>query len=150
MTEIGIGVVAGLITSLIVILFQRLWVEVVQPWYEERVYRDTKIEGRWIIEYPDRQAVEVAELKRRGHRVSGVITVSDGADLGKSFLFNGTFKNLILTGSYSAVNQRSLDRGSFAVMLKNNGQTLEGHAIYYVDEDSDMSSARCTWKRSEA
>lgn len=147
-TGVTAGIIAGLVTSFIVITWQQLWINVIQPWYEERIYKDTKIEGRWEISYPHHGGREFADLKRTGHHVTGVITAIDGPDKGKAYEFDGTFKNLILTGSYSALQQRSLDRGTISVMLKNNGERFEGHSVFYADECHEMRSERCEWIRS--
>jgi hypothetical protein len=147
METIGVGIVSGIFVTFIVFVFQCLWVNAIQPWYEERVYKDARIEGGWKITYPSLECEEHVELKRKGHTVTGVVIVMHGNDQGKSYKLEGTFKNLILTASYSADNPRTLDRGSFALLLGDNGNRLRGHSVIYHDEKNSMDSAPCVWNR---
>ena len=41
------GIVAGLLTSVVLYLAQRIWVGTVLPAWENAIYKDTRIEGRW-------------------------------------------------------------------------------------------------------
>ncbi|WP_348731822.1 hypothetical protein [Rheinheimera texasensis] len=41
------GVVAGLITSAFLIVLRRIWINTLVPAWEDAVYKDVKIEGRW-------------------------------------------------------------------------------------------------------
>jgi hypothetical protein len=150
MEALGVGIVSGLVVTLIVVVFRGLWIAVIQPWYEERIYRDAKIEGQWKSTYANSDDEELIELKRKGHRVSGVITVTQGTDHGKAYNLDGTFKNLILTASYSAMSQSSLDRGSYTLMLIHNGQKFKGHCAYYCDEENQILSEECEWEREDA
>ena len=46
MTEnIITGLVSGLVVILFVLVFRSFWNAVIVPWFEDRVYKDVKIEG---------------------------------------------------------------------------------------------------------
>jgi hypothetical protein len=64
------------------------------------------------------------------------------------YKFEGTFRNLILTGTYTASNPSQLDRGTFALMLANNGRTLLGATSYYVDGGYEVRSVPYRWERA--
>jgi len=147
MEPIAIGIISGLLTTFIVVVIQKLWSGAIEPWYEERIYRDAKIEGTWEGLYPEIDLKEVVTLKRTAHKVEGVVAIVEGPDQGKTYEISGTFKNLILTASYSAVDRRSLDRGSYTLMLKNNGQRFEGFSSFYEDTGSKVDSGACIWVR---
>lgn len=150
MNEIGIGIVSGLITTFLVVVMRELWLKVIQPWYEERVYKDAKIEGRWRTSYGSIDSKEIVELQRTGHSISGKITVVEGADQGTVYDMRGTFNNLLLTGSYVPVNRSYLDRGSFTLMLVTNGERLEGHTSYYLDGKHTVVADRYVWDRERS
>jgi len=147
MDSIAIGIIAGLITTFIVIVIQKLWSGAVEPWYEERIYKDARIEGVWEGTYPDIDLKEIITLKRVAHSVSGIVAIVEGPNQGQTYELSGTFKNLILTVTYSAKDRESLDRGSYTLMLKNNGKTMEGHSVFYEDDMNEIVTGPCVWKR---
>lgn len=152
---LGIGVIAGIMSGIVVTAlvaaFCTFWKRIAEPYYEELIYHDARIEGRWEIRYPDAttECHETVDLKRKGHAVTGTIAVTAGKDLGKSYSFCGTFKNLNLTGEYSATNRATLDRGTFALRLTNNGSTFTGCSVFYNDDRNEMDSSACHWKKQK-
>ena len=58
MNEFAVGIVSGLVTSLIIFVLQLGYIRVIHPWFEELVYRDLKIEGRWLGEYPGQKSLQ--------------------------------------------------------------------------------------------
>lgn len=61
--------------------------------------------------------------------------------------FNGSFKNLILTGEYENQDCSHIDRGGLSLMLRGNGRILEGFFSSYVDNDHRMAPFKCILKR---
>lgn len=148
MNEFIIGVTSGLVTSLIVFVLQLYYFRVLLPWFEELLYRDLKIEGRWLVEYPEgKEFTEAIELNRQGHRVTGTVTVTGGPDRGRVYAFEGTFKNLILTLSFAGRDGTRLDRGTYTLQAKNNGQHLQGYSTFYQDDDNTIVCMECNWRR---
>lgn len=150
MEPIAIGIISGLLTTFIVVVLQKLWVSAIEPWYEERIYKDAYIEGVWEGVYPELKLKEIITLKRKSHCVEGVIAIVEGPDQGKTYEISGTFKNLILTASYNSVNRQSLDRGTYTLMLRNNGSKLEGYSAFYEDDTSKIIYGACVWNRKNS
>jgi hypothetical protein len=151
MEQIGIGIIAGLLTTLLVVVVRQLWVTVIEPWYENRVYKDVRIEGVWHGKYGEGEfGEEVVRISRVGHNVTGSITVTNGPDKGQSYVFSGTFSNLILTAAYTAKDTSNLDRGSYCLMLVNNGSNLVGYSSFYEDSKHKIVSGKCTWSRKNS
>jgi len=125
------GLVGGLLATLLVVALKNFWVKVVEPWYEEKVYQDAHIEGRWKSQYTLDGSVRegTIELKRKAHAVSGTITLLTGPNKGKSFQFQGAFRNLIMTASYASTDKNALDRGTLTLMLVGNGRRLDGFMV---------------------
>lgn len=147
MESIFTGIVSGLLVAIILVIFQKIWVASLVPWYEEKIYKDAEIEGEWGGRYRGTKIKDNVTLKRSGHAVSGVIVIVEGADQGKTFEFAGTFKNLILTVNYSSLNRRSLDRGSYTLTLRHNGEKFEGFCNIYEDTSGKIISVPCVWTR---
>jgi len=148
METVVLGVVSGLVATAIVFVVQVGYAKVLKPWIEEILYRDLKIEGRWLATYPQAEgSTEVIELIRQGHTITGLVTVTGGPDKGQVYALSGTFKNLILTASFSGKDEARLDRGCFTLQTKNNGQHLVGYSTYYQDDENEIASLECRWER---
>lgn len=96
------GLVSGLVVTLFVVTFKRFWDVVIVPWFEERVYKDVKIEGKWYGLYPTTKDLsqDIIVLKRRGHFIEGKLTCTLGHDEGREFSLQGSFRNMILPLTY--------------------------------------------------
>lgn len=142
------GVVSGVIASLIVFAFRVYWLKILQPWYENRLYQGAVIEGDWTttIDFPDGTTnTHRITLRRVGYTVSGVANCVSGYSEGQTYEFAGTFKNLLLTGTYQVTNSRSLERGTFTLMLVQGGARLQGYLSYYDNLVHSVRSAPCEW-----
>lgn len=148
---IVIGIVSGLVATGLSIFIEKVWRALIIPWYEERVYQDARISGIWKATFtgtgPDGDEDERIDIKSKGHQVNGTIRVTKGKNEGKVYLFIGNFRNLILVGTYHADKAHQLDRGSFALLLKDNGSKLQGKCVYYSDQSAAVSATDYTWQR---
>ncbi len=143
------GLFAGLIVSFLCLVLRQLWVRNILPWYEEQVYHDAKIEAQWraTLNMEGIETRETINLLRKGHNVTLTISRTSASDEGRTYLATGTFRNLILTGTYEASQRAFLDRGSFSLMLVNNGDTLCGYCSYYSDSAHLVKTAKYEWNR---
>jgi hypothetical protein len=89
-----------------------------------------------------------AELTRVGNRIQGQLVEIGGASEVHTYVLNGTFKNLILCGSYENENPQNIDRGSFSLMLKENGLKLEGFFASYTESGESIHPFKCELKRN--
>jgi hypothetical protein len=141
------GVVSGVIASLIVFAFRVHWVRVLQPWYENRLYKGAKIEGLWstTINFPDKVTNRHRiDLERTGYSVHGSVICVSGYSEGETYELSGTFKDLILTGSYQ-MRGRGLERGTFTLMMIGGGQKLSGFLAYYDNDQHSVRTTQCEW-----
>lgn len=138
-----VGIVASLISVLLSLFFREVWIKILVPWYEERLYQGAEIEGVWhaTTKYEDGGSNEsIYTIERKGHRIWGEIHAPIGIDKGKKWKFHGRFRDLILTAIYESTNQRILDKGSISLMLNHNGEKLTGYLIYYANNGNQMKS----------
>lgn len=147
------GIVAGLVTAGLLWLGRAVWKDQVEPWWENLVYKDTRLDGSNWHAVLETDVVEKYEedvsLKQVGHKVYGTMTCVEGpeSDKGHSYKFNGSFRNSILSATYFATDRSALDCGSFSLQLKDNGNKLEGHVSYYFDPDHLIMSRPYVWTR---
>ena len=50
LSSLSIGVIAGLVATFFSAVLYKIWLSIITPWFEEIIYKDAKIEGRWEIE----------------------------------------------------------------------------------------------------
>jgi len=143
------GVIGGLIATTIALFFREVWIKIITPWYENRVYRDAHIEGTWKAKfsndtYTDEERVEIYRV---GHAVTGTITVTNGKNEGRTYNFIGSFRNLVLIATYHSKNESLLDRGTFCLLLTKNGNQLEGKCSYYSDSTKSIDHSDYVWEK---
>jgi hypothetical protein len=150
------GIVSGLFVTLSVFVFRILWKSKIEPWFEERVYKDAKIEGQWLSVYPAMgsdagKRQEIIVLTRRGHAVTGTMTCikNGGRDDGQQYDLYGSFRNMILPLTYETHDRQKTDRGTIALKLTYNAGRFEGSVALYVDATDSIQSTDVVWFRSK-
>jgi hypothetical protein len=63
--------------------------------------------------------------------------------------YEGIFKNLILSASYTSKAKGALDRGNMTMMLRKNGSVLKGYCSFYDDKKHDVVTKVYTWIREK-
>jgi hypothetical protein len=90
-----------------------------------------------------------AEIKRQGHNINGRIIEIGGASKTHTYNICGSFKNLILTGTYETFSKDHMDRGAFSLMLLNNGKKLEGFFSSYSDGEHRVVPMQCIINKNQ-
>jgi hypothetical protein len=145
------GLVSGLIVTLFVVSFRAFWVSVIIPWFENRVYKDIKIEGKWFVIYPStvNMRQEIVVLKRHGHTVTGEMTCIKGGDEGEQYNLFGSFRNMLLPMTYESNDKAKSDRGTVTLKCTNNGEKFRGKIAAYSTENDDIHAVNVLWFRSK-
>ena len=151
--SIIIGVCSGMIASAVGLIIRSIWLNSIKPAFENAVYKDIKIEGKWIGSYKrdGNHAVNeyLLSLTRKSHGISGTLIGTKGGDEGRVFTLKGSFRNLILTSTFESTNDVCLERGCLNLMVKNNGKSLSGVFTNYFDSAHEVSARDITFSRSE-
>ena len=146
------GLVSSLMSLLVVLFITQFWKKILEPWYEEKLYKGPEISGAWQtnIKYSDGDENEISYyLKRRGVSVSGHAHCIQGISKGMRWKLSGTFENLILSLSYVSLDKTKLDKGSVTVMLIKNGTLLKGFINYYSELSHSIKSVSLDLSRSD-
>ena len=117
--QLGQGIVAGVMAAGIVGFVVLVWRRILEPWYEERLYKGVEISGAWegSIEYPTGGKNNlVIDLRRKAYVVTGSAVCVEGVDKGMRWNLVGTFRNNILTFTYDSASKREIDRGRAATI----------------------------------
>ncbi|PNM40332.1 hypothetical protein [Vibrio cholerae] len=147
------GLVSGLIVVFITLVVSRIWKYIVVPWFEERVYKDVKIEGQWFSYYTGTMLgrQEVITLQRHGHEIKGTMICTNigHPDHGEQYNVHGTFKNLILPLVYENNNKLRTDRGTISLKSTYNARILKGTISFYSCPEDAIDTSPVTWYRSQ-
>ena len=145
------GIFSGVIVAFFIFLLTKIWKDSITPWFEDKVYKDIKIEGKWFGLYPAtiEQRQDVIKLKRKGHSIKGKITCINGCEKGEEYYVNGSFRNMVLPLTYETTDRKKTDRGTITFMCKNNGQVLKGKIALYQNDDDLIDTANIIWFRSK-
>lgn len=152
MTEnVVVGIVSGLTVSILVVFVRQFWRAVVIPWFEERIYKDMHIEGKWFSVYPEDTYIrrETISLKRHGHQIKGTIICNGGPDEGEEYKVEGSFRNLILPLVYETDDKTKSDRGAITLRAENNGMRLAGKMAGYHTPSDSIKTIEVVWVRSK-
>lgn len=150
-SELTIGLISGLTVTGIILVIGKIWTSIIEPWFEERVYKDTHIEGKWFSLYVNSTDLrrETINLKRTGHGVEGKMMCNTGKDDGEEYLLQGSFRNLLLPMTYEANDNSKTDRGTITLKSIHNGQRLTGRVAMYNTGRDSISSAPVIWFRKK-
>jgi len=150
-SEFITGITSGIVTTIFVFTFRSVWHSSIIPWFEERIYKDIKIEGDWFSFYPEAsdERSEKVEIARRGHAITGSMTCINGPDRGEKYILTGSFRNMILPLIYESANRNKSDRGALSLRITSNGQRMVGKISMYFDHSDQIISATVVWFRSK-
>lgn len=135
LSNLLIGIIGGLCATALTFVIQAYWIRVIIPWYEERIYKDAKVEGKWVgdIQTADNNVNPFTfNISRSSHRVYGTMINNRS---GSIYSIEGEFRNMIMTLTYSSTQSHAVDRGCFTFLLINNGRQLDGHVVYYYSPE---------------
>ncbi|WP_136678599.1 hypothetical protein [Neptunomonas sp. XY-337] len=143
------GLISGLVVTLFVVVFRAIWHSIIVPWFEERVYKDVRIEGKWFGLYPTSVDLrqDVIVLKRHGHAITGTLTCVKGSDEGDEYSLSGSFRNLVLPLIYESTDREKTDRGTITLRAINNGERLSGRIAFYHTIKDSIDSGNILWFR---
>lgn len=152
--NIVLGVVAGVLTSLLLAVAGVLVKQVVVPWYRELVYRGVDLEGTWAskasahgasYDYP-------LVLTQSGHELAGTATITKAMTGGTGYRDAFRLSGYTWEG-YVSLTLRSEDRRrlSFATALlrvEQRGGVLIGYWAYRGSHIDAVEAEQITLSRS--
>jgi FtsZ-binding cell division protein ZapB len=145
------GLISGITITFLILVVRKFWDAVVVPWFEERVYKDVKIEGKWFALYPYEISLrqELIVLKRHGHSITGTMICTNGPDEGSEYSLCGSFRNMLLPLIYESTNEAMTDRGTITLICVQNGEKLNGKLALYNNRKDAITSGNVIWFRSK-
>jgi hypothetical protein len=119
---------------------------------EDINFKGEDIAGEWIgfASTPSGESQQTVQVTRRGYRVFGTIRAIKGTHVGMTYVFEGTYRSLLLTATYDSGDPRRLDRGTFTLMLTEGGSQLVGGEAAHITADNTVGYFKYQWRRPES
>jgi len=148
------GVVAGILTSLVLFLLGLLISKVALPWYQDLVYKGVDLRGLWTEERVSNNATYTyhTNLEQNAHELTGDATITKSINGKTDYV-----QTFVVTGStwegFVILNMRSKERRSLSFCtglfkVKNRGKNLVGHLAYRASRTDEVESEEANWQRS--
>jgi hypothetical protein len=112
--NIVLGIFSGILTSALLFALNRLFLEVVVPWYQQLIYEGVDLRDLWVYDHSKSDGVGKFRLKleQKAHNLSGQLTytsVEKDTESVISYLVSGT-----VWEGYVTLNLKSSDRRRIA------------------------------------
>lgn len=148
------GVVAGILTSVLLFLLGLLISKVALPWYQELVYKGVDLRGLWVEEYVSNGATYSFQtvLEQNAHELTGSTTITKSingkTDYVQTFNVAGsTWEGFVMLNLRSK-ERKSLSFATGLFKVKHRGKNLVGHLAYRASATDEVEAEKANWTRS--
>lgn len=130
------GIVGGMITVVIVFFFTKIYQNIIEPWFENLVYKGVRVDGKWAAttEIKGQQKSQIVVLKQGAHRICGTITYpQDTRGFSHTYEIEGWIFDNVLTLLLEEVGKGRLDRGALVLAFRPGLAlpTMEGLVVWF-------------------
>lgn len=159
--NIFVGVIAGIITYIVIEIAIKIFRNMVIPWYQTRIYKGHNIQGEWYGhsatvdgtgEYNSSPESEsTISVRQQGNKIRGELLLTmqpNGEKCRKLFQLEGSFVDTILVLNLNAKDTNNMGIGSLIMKLTENGEKLKGKQTFISAHDwSTVASRDQIWIR---
>ncbi|APE00821.1 hypothetical protein BM526_02475 [Alteromonas mediterranea] len=140
-----LGVVTGIITTVILFLLNKLITLWLLPLYQEWRYQGADVAGTWIADLNDQKDTTVKtkyslNIIQKAHTLSGTLHFefkSEQKNFATDFYVIGEYWEGYFTMTFKSVDRRRFSRASMVMKLVDGGGAMVGHFSFRnVVEDS--------------
>ena len=140
------GVIAGVITSFVLLLFKTILEKIILPWYKEFIYKGVDIEGNWHNEYieTDTKSKFSLIIIQNAHDIKGTLiftqTTTDNEKI-VSFQINGKLWEGFLSINLMPDDRKKLSFANSLLKVTKGGSELNGYFTFRnIDTDEVISN----------
>jgi hypothetical protein len=141
LSNIFLGVLSGVITSVILLIAGKFTVKVFIPWYQEIIYKGVDLQGRWTNTSQHDNTVNYTyqiDIKQSAHKLNGSAVITKSGS-NKDYIQDFTLEGETWEG-YVTINLRSKNRENLSFVaglfkVEGRGQILDGSWAYRATTD---------------
>jgi hypothetical protein len=148
MESIISGIVASLITALLIYLFVCVWRGTIVPAYQRLIYHGVNVSGEWHLDC-DRQPDdteysqdEILSLRQTAHKIFGTATIRPRPGVPgevRHFSVEGIISDRILHLTMLHKDAARIGRILYLAQVNKDGRELEGQCAYFDVEDDKIA-----------
>jgi hypothetical protein len=136
-----IGIFSGIISSVAMIVYLKVWTGLIKPWWQKMLYRDVLIDGKWIGDGEDKigkYSLHI-HIKQIADKVTGVVDRVQENKIEMAYQFHGIVRNSILNIRYSEHDRivNRFDSGNFIGKIEQGGTVIKGILSYLSNIEND-------------
>jgi hypothetical protein len=152
-----IGIVSGLTTSLILFFCIVIRNKVINPWWENRLYKGIVLEGTWIGRRVAHHKIKddekfihdelniQLELEQTGYSLRGIFSAEsitadkNGKDRYKNiYKIKGHVHDNYMVIEYHPLSRKRVGFGTFLMEVKNGGNNMVGNITFLEEGDMEI------------
>ncbi len=147
MDPLAIGIAASLLGGLAVVFLQWFWRSALPDIVLRFQKNEPRIGGKWKTQFEEEGQTysENVTLRQRGRNVTADIVLREGDDE-TVYKFVGTFRNLILSGTYQSADEADYERGAILLRYTSKGRFV-GQNAFFSKTSENLVSSRYEWTR---
>ena len=140
-------IIASLIGGILVLFLQWLWKNALPDLVLRFQKNEPRIAGKWKTTFKEngKEYHENVTLRQRGRNITGVILLKEEEDAEDTvYNFSGTFKNLILSGTYVSTDEADFERGVILLRYLGRGR-FTGQNIFSSKTSEKLIASDYEW-----
>lgn len=139
---IGIGVVSGVLSSVLILLLATLIRRVLIPWFRSLIYSGVDVSGEWHCIDPFMAQEITINLNQEADAISGTATftwnrdnpdesILDDFEAVRTFNVSGRIRDRFLQVMLTHVNRKRIGVNSYLLEVCGDGRTMKGLFTFY-------------------
>jgi hypothetical protein len=155
-SNIIIGILTGILTTAILYLISRMFIDLVMPWYRSIRYTGIDVSGVWETKQNFENSLEYSllNLTQKADKLKGLWTISitqNGSDENeiKTFAVEGTIEDRFALLTSKNTDKRQLGIGTMLIEAVGNGFELLGCETWYSVDNKEIKSDKISFKRKK-
>ena len=147
MDPLVVGIGASVLGGLAVLFLQWFWRNALPSIVLRFQKNEPRIGGKWRTQFEEGGTPysENVTLRQRGRNVTADIVLREGEDE-TVYEFVGTFRNLILSGTYQSADDADFERGAILLRYTSKG-TFVGQNAFFSKTSGTLVSSPYKWNR---
>lgn len=154
--NIIIGIITGVLTTAVLYLISRIFIDWVIPWYRSIKYVGIDVSGVWETkqQFKNSKEYSLLNLYQKADRLNGLWTISiteNGSDQNeiKTFDVEGSIEDRFALLTAKNTDRRQIGISTLLVEAVGNGFELEGCEIWYSVDSKEIKSNTISFKRKK-
>lgn len=150
-----IGIVSGVLASIIFQALGVFFIKVIVPWYQSKVFEGIDIQGRWEGKQVRANGTYTfaLDIVQVGHTITGNYSTVDtypNETKSRQFILKGSIVNNTVVLTYESANKRRYGAGTFLLAIHDGGNELKGTVTFLkttigaIGTDADLTLRRAS------